>query len=258
MKHLLRCAGFCIWFLLIGMPVHADDADIEIGIVEKLGHTIPLDLSFQNSNGDTVQLRDIITKPTILNFVYYRCPGICPRLLSSLGDMLDRLTLVPGTDYQVVTISFDPTDTPESSRNTKANYYNPLRDKMPEASWLFLTSDQPTISKITEAAGFRYKADKQDFIHASALIIVSPQGKITRYIMGLDYSPFDVKLALLEASEGRVGATINKVLLYCFSYDPEGRTYAMNVTKIAGTVILFIAFLFGLTLVISGKARQKN
>lgn len=236
----------------------ADDQDIEVGIVEKLGEYIPTDVFFYNEQGDSVALKDLVDKPTILSFVYFRCPTICPRMLSELSVLLKRIDLEPAKDFNLITISFDPTDSPANAADKKMNFMKSIQRTLPENSWQFLTGDINNIEKITESVGYRFKKDRQDFIHPSAIIALAPDGKIIRYIMGLSYQPFDVKMAVIEASEGRVGPTINKVLLYCFSYDPQGRTYAMNITKITGTIILFLIGVFVIFLIIKSKTRRKS
>ncbi len=236
---------------------HADDQDIEVGIIEKLGEYVPTDVFFYDENGDSIALKDLINKPTILSFVYFRCPTICPRMLSELTVLLEKIDLEPGKDFSLITISFDPTDTPEFASDKKRNFFKALQRTIPDTAWRYLTGDVNNIAKITLAVGYRFKKEKQDFIHPSAIIILAPDGKIIRYIMGLSYLSFDVKMAIIEAAEGRVGPTINKVLFYCFSYDPQGGTYAMNITKITGTIILFLIGVFAIFLIIKTKARSR-
>ena len=245
-------------FIGLNFIARADDQDIEIGIVEKLGKYIPTDAFFYDEKGDSVALKDLIDKPTILSFVYFRCPSICPRMLSELTVLLEKIDLDPGKDFNLITISFDPTDTPDDAADKKMNFTKSIQRTLPDGAWRFLTGDVNNIAKITESVGYRFKKDGRDFIHPSAIIILAPDGKIIRYIMGLSYLPFDVKMAIIEASEGRVGPTINKVLLYCFSYDPQGRTYAMNITKITGTIILFLIVVFAIFLIVKSKARKKS
>lgn len=257
MKRILVLA--LIWVIvaqLLGM-VRAQDEKIEVGIIEKLGAYIPNDVFFYDEKGDSVALTDLIDKPTILSFVYFRCPTICPRMLAELAVLLEKIDLEPGTDFNLITISFDPTDTPASAADKKMNFMKSIQRPLPENAWRFLTGDINNIAKITEAVGYRFKKDRQDFIHPSAIIALAPDGKIIRYIMGLSYLPFDVKMAVIEAAQGRVGPTINKVLLYCFSYDPQGRTYAMNVTKITGTIILFLVAVFAIFLVVKSRSKGK-
>jgi len=221
----------------------------EIGIIEHLGEFAPLDLSFIDENGDSVVLNQLINKPTVVSLVYFNCPGICSPLLGGVVDVLDRMDMKPGEDYQVVTISFDPTDTPELAGDKKRNYLKAFRrGPFPEEHWKWLTGDSISIAKFTDAVGFKYKKEGQDFIHAGALIVLAKDGKISRYLRGIEFQPFDLKMAITEASEGRTGPTITKVLLYCFSYDPAGKKYVFNVTKVGGTaflilLVVFIAFL---------------
>jgi protein SCO1/2 len=257
MKRLAIFALIVLIMAQFNLLARADDQQIEVGIVEKLGDYIPTDVFFYDEQGDSVALKDLIDKPTILSFVYFRCPSICPRMLSELAVLLEEIDLNPGKDFNLITISFDPTDTPEDASDKKMNFTKSIQRTLPDNAWRFLTGDVNNIAKITEFVGYRFKKDGQDFIHPSAIIVLAPDEKIIRYIMGLNYLPFDVKMAIIEASEGRVGPTINKVLLYCFSYNPQGRTYAMNITKITGTIILFLIVVFAIFLIIKTKARSK-
>ena len=255
MKHTLTAALLTVFFL----PLWAQtDADIEIGVVEKLDQYIPMDALLVDENGDTVLIGDLIDKPTILNFVYYRCPGICSPLMDGLADAMDGNDLVLGEDYQALTISFDPREQSFLAVRKKNNYLN-LMEKKEQAreGWLFFTSDSASIIRLTEAAGFRYKATGNDFIHSATLIILDPEGKITRYMNGIYFLPFELKMSLLEASEGKSGPTINRVLQYCYSYDPEGQKYVLNITKVTATLILFFAVVLLLVLVLVRK-RKKN
>lgn len=250
---------FLILIILIQIKAEAfgDDQEIEVGIIEKLGDYIPLDLAFNDENGDSVTLRQLVNKPTILSFVYFRCATICPRLLSELSRLLEKIDLQPGPDFTLITISFDPTDTPQAAADKKMNFIKSIQRTIPDSAWRFLTGDINNIAKITESVGFRFKKDGQNFIHPSALFILASDGKIIRYIIGLSYLPFDVKLALIEAAEGRIGQTINRVLEYCFSYDPKSRTYALDITKIMGTFILFLIGVFVVFLFIKTQARKR-
>jgi protein SCO1/2 len=243
----------CLFF--ISAPAQSD-TDVEIGVVEKLNQYIPLDALLVNENGDTVVIGDLIDKPTILNFVYYRCPGICSPLMDGLADVMDAMDLELGKDYQALTISFDPRETTVLAIRKKNNYLN-LMDKKEEAKegWRFFTGDSINIKKLTDATGFRYKSTGNDFIHAAALIIVDPHGKITRYLNGIYFLPFEMKMTLLDAAEGKAGPTINRVLQYCYSYDPEGQKYALNIFKVTGTLIIFMGLILFLVLVLFRKRK---
>lgn len=230
---------------------------LEIGVEEKLNDTIPLDAFFFNIEGDTVYLRDIYDKPTILNFVYYRCPGICSPLMDGLAEVIDKSDLVIGEDYQAITISFDPRESSMLAERKKNNYLNLMEKKeQAEKGWTFYTGDSANIAKLTDAVGFRYKAVGNDFIHSATLVITSPNGKITRYMNGIYFLPFELKMSIIDASEGKSGPTINKVLQYCYAYDPEGQEYVLNITKITGTLMIFIALIVFLVLVF--KKRKKT
>lgn len=223
---------------------------IEVGIDEKLGNTLPMDLTFQTSEGKTVALKDIITKPTLIALVYYECPGVCNPMQSELAWTIDKLQLEPGKDFQVVSISFDFTETPEIAAKWKKNYLLTIKRKFDPENWLFLTGDSLSVHKLTDACGFYFKPADKQFVHAATLVTVTPQGKISRYLFGTDFNPFDVKMALLEAESGKTSPTISKVLQYCFSFDPNGRQYTLNVTRIVGTVmILGIAVFLGVLLI---------
>ena len=239
------------------LPIQAQsDADVEIGVVEKLDEYIPMDAMLINEHGDTVIIGDLIDKPTILNFVYFRCPGICSPLMDGLADAMDGNDLVLGKDYQALTISFDPREGTFLAIKKKNNYLNLMKKKeQAETGWLFFTSDSANIANLTEATGFRYKPTGNDFIHAATLIIVDPKGKITRYLNGIYFLPFELKMALLEAADSKSGPTINRVLQYCYSYDPEGQKYVMNVTKVAGTLIIFMGLILFLVLVLVRKRK---
>jgi protein SCO1/2 len=216
----------------------------QVGIDEKLGQTIPLDITLIDESGKSVLLKDIInnSKPVILSLVYFRCPGICSPLLSGVADVISKMDLEAGKDYNIITVSFDPTEDYIMAAEKKKNYIKTIKNKtIPPNAWNFFTADSTNIARITDAVGFRYIKQGNDFIHSGVLTMLSPQGKIVRYLYGIDFNPFDMKLALIEASEGKVGSTIAKVLTLCFSYDPDGRKYALNITRIAGGgVILFI------------------
>ena len=226
----------------------------EIGIVEHLDTFLPADIYLINENNERVILTDLIDKPTIINFVYFRCPGICSPLMEGLANVMEASDLVAGVDYQVLTISFDPSETIDLGIRKKANYMNLVNKK--EAigkGWKFFVSDSASIAKGTNAVGFKYKKMGNDFTHAASVVMVSPKGKITRYLNGIYFLPFDFKMATIEASKGMSSPTINKIMQFCFSYDPVGQAYVLNVTRISGILILFIALLFFLVLIFKPK-----
>lgn len=238
----------------------ASNDDVEIGIVEHLDEYLPDSISLINEQGEQVWLADIIDKPTIINFVYYRCPGICSPLMEAVAGVMDKSELVPGEDYQVLTISFDPRETIDLGIRKKTNYLHLMNDsvKIEEAKtgWRFFVSDSASIIRATNATGFKYKKTGNDFLHAASLTVVSPDGKITRYLNGMFFLPFEWKMAIVEASEGKAGPTLNKVLRFCFTYDPVGQSYVLNITKVSASIIIFFAVLLLLILVLKPKRKR--
>ena len=233
------------------------DSDVEIGVIEKLDQYIPLDAILIDEHGDTVIIGDLIDKPTILNFVYFRCPGICSPLMDGLADAIDGTDLELGVDYQALTISFDHREGTFLAVKKKNNYLN-LMEKKEEAEkgWLFFTSDSTNIAALTGASGFRYQPSGNDFIHAATLIILTPDGKISRYMNGIYFLPFELKMSILDADAGKSGPTINRVLQYCYSLDPEGQKYVLNITKVSATLIIFFALVLFLVLIFFRKRKS--
>jgi protein SCO1 len=262
MKNKISGLGMLLLFFtaLLSFPVMAqvEGLEEEVGIVEHLDTIIPANITFNNEQGQPVRLKSLITKPTILSLVYYDCPGICPQLLSGLSDVIEKMGLELGKDYQVITISFNDNDTPEASVEKKRNF---LREhsKPRAAFWQYLTGDSANIYTLTHTVGYNFTRTGNDFMHPSCIMVLSPEGKVTRYLYGTSYLPFDVKMAIVEAQKGQSRPTINRVLEYCFSYDPEGRKYTLQVTKITATIIIFFAIaLFIILLVRSSRKKPKT
>lgn len=231
--------------------------EIEIGVDEKLGNFISGSIRVINEAGDTVNLLSLIDKPTILTLVYYRCPGICSPLMEGLADVIDRSDMTLGKDYQVLTISFDSREDTELAVRKKKNHLNLMRKKdEAELHWKFFTSDSLNSAMITDAVGFRYKRTGNDFVHSATLVVLSPEGKITRYLNGINFLPFEVKMSVIEASEGRIGTTVNKILQFCYAYDPAGQTYVLNITKVLGTIVIFLTVLLFIGLTIKPLLRK--
>lgn len=258
-RHLIL---FTLSFLLAVVSGFAQDSPvepprIEIGIQEQLGETIPLDLQFINEQGDTVTLGQLIDKPTALSFLYYDCPSICPPFQHGIAEVISQVKMTLGTDYQVILISFNPKDNPEKARITKNNYVQQIPEDQRHA-WYYLTGWQENITKITDAVGYRYKPAGLDFAHPSALVILSPEGKITRYLFGISFLPFDLKLALIEAQKGQPRPTINKVLEYCFTYNDTSHTYTLQITRIVATLTIMIAIVVLLVLFLKKKKKPAN
>lgn len=225
----------------------AENTPPRVGLVEKLGQRLAPDVQFYDESGHLIPLKSIINKPTIVTFVYFRCPGICTPLLNELAKIVDKSDLVLGKDYQIVSISFDPSDTPEMAAEKRLNYLHSIKKQVDPGGWRFLTGDSASIRQATDQAGFYYLPNGNDFTHPTALIVLTPDGVISRYINGYQYLPFDIKMAVYEASQGKTAPTIARVLNFCFSYNPEGHTYTLNFMRIAlvgilGMVALFVYF----------------
>lgn len=232
--------------------------ELEIGVVEHLDEYIPEELTVIDTEGNPRKLKSLIDKPTVLMWVYYRCPGICSPLMTSVAEVIGKSDLVLGKDYQVITISFDAREGSDLAIKKRENYLNLIGKEVDESGWQFYTADSANVVLGTEATGFRYKKAGNDFMHSATLIMLSPDGKITRYLLGTYFLPFEFKMALIEASQGKSGPTIYKVLQFCYTYDPAGQQYVLNVTKVAGTVILFIALVVFLILVFKPRKKQNQ
>ncbi|MBL3581631.1 SCO family protein [Oleidesulfovibrio alaskensis] len=223
---------------------------------EKLGQYVPEGLSFTDSQGRVVDIRSVMDKPTIVAPVYYSCPTVCNILMSSIASVLPGVTLTPGKDYKVLSVSFDELDTPELAARKKANYMQALDNAFPPEAWLFLTGDKHNIDAFMDSIGFRFQRQGRDFIHPVVLVAVSPEGKIVRYLYGSGFLPFDITMAATEAAEGKVGLSVKRVLAYCFTYDPEGKRYVFDFMRIAGIVVLSGIALFLFLLLRGGKKRN--
>jgi protein SCO1 len=231
----------------------------EVGIYERLGETIPQGIILNDEKGKQVDVKSLVTKPTIFALVYFRCPGICSPLLNSVTTVVDKSDMEPGKDYNLITISFDPTEDFNLASGKKQSYLESLDRKIPSDSWRFLTGDSANIKKIADALGFKFQKQGNDYMHGTAIMMVSPEGKIIRYLYGTDYLPFDFKMAVTEATEGKSVPSINKLMKMCFSFDPQGRKYVLNITRIAGgSVLLLIGIFVGVLALKKKKIKLKN
>lgn len=240
---------------LAGLPSQAFAEDVshpEVGIVQKLGKKIDMNLSFTDSNGKPITLAQISDgKPIIIDMAYYTCPGICDAVFGGLQEVLERIKDVPGKDYRVATISFDTRDTPENARHKRNAYIKMMERPFPLDAWRFLTGDSANIHKLTDEIGFYFIRNKDDstFTHPTALIFVSKDGKIARYIYGTTFNAIDVEMAILNAKQNTFAPIIGKVLAMCFSYDPSEKGYGLDTLEVVGwgsTIFLlgFIVFLW--------------
>lgn len=239
-------------------PVQTEESAAEIGLDEKLGAHIPLDLTFLDEQGKPVRLGDLVTMPTVVAPVYYRCPNVCHFLQGDLARVLPGLKLKAGEDYQVISFSFDEKEQPELAERSRNTYYAAMKNQYPDKAWRFLTGDLDTIEKLTDAAGYRFQKVGTEFLHPVVFFVVSPEGMIVRYLHGTHVVPKDLTLALYEARAGQVGTTIRKMVQYCFSFDPEQKTYVFNVLRVSATAILTTLAIFAAFLVFGGKKPKKQ
>ena len=222
-----------------------------VGIDQRLNQQVPLDLEFKDETGKTVKLGDYFQsgKPVILNLVYYTCPMLCGEELIGEASALSMLKFTPGKDYEIVSVSFNPDETPGDASAAKKTYIARINEhldpKTDGSGWHFLTGAQPQIKQLADAVGFHYRRDPQtkQFIHATAITIVTPAGKIAQYYYGVEYSPKDIRLGLIEASRENIGNVVDEVLLYCYHYDPKTGRYGAVVTnmmRLAGAATMLI------------------
>lgn len=234
-----------------------------VGVDQKLNEQVPLDLMFRDESGNEVKLGQYFTKgkPVILTLVYYECPMLCSQVLTGLLGGMKAMTFSAGKEFEVVTISFDAKEKPELARKKKESYLKSYGREGAEKGWHFLTGDQPSIDAITKAVGFRYAYDEptKQFAHASVIMLLTPEGKISRYYFGVDYAPKELRLGLVEASENKVGTMADALLLYCFHYDPSTGKYGlviMNLVRFGGA--LTIIGIVGMILLLKRQNRKRQ
>ncbi len=240
-------------------PVETGADESKVGLDEKLGAFIPLDLVFTDEQGRPISLAELVTKPTVIAPVYYRCPNVCHFLQGDLARVLPGLKLEGGEDYQVISFSFDDTEKPELAQRSRDTYYAAMKHQYPEKAWRFLTGDRETILQLTDAAGYGFQKVGSDFLHPVVFFVVSAEGKIIRYLHGTHILPKDLTLALYEAKTGHVGTTIRKMVQYCFSFDPQQKTYVFNILRVSASAILTTLAIFAAFLIFGGKkSRNKH
>jgi len=229
-----------------------------VGIDQKLNGQVPLDAVFKDEHGNEVRLGQYFKgKPVILSLVYYSCPMLCNQVLNGMMGSLRRVSFNIGEQFEVVTVSFDPKETPQLAAAKKATYVKGYNRPGAEAGWHFLTGDEVNIKRLAESVGFRYLWDDEtkQFAHASGIMVLTPEGKIARYFYGITYDQDHVRLGLVEASQNKIGTPVDVLMLYCYHYDPATGKYGlvvMNVVKIAGAVTVFL--IVGLLLVLRKRS----
>lgn len=235
-----------------------------VDVIERLGDLVPAGVRFTDSEGRPFQLADVLRqgRPVILTLVYYRCPALCSLVLSGLTRSLRAVDLRLGDDYRVVTVSIDPSETPRLAAESKRGHLQALGADPATAAWTFATGAEPEIQALAGALGFQYTYDAptRQYAHAAAIFVLSPEGKISRYLYGIDYPARDLRLALVEASRGRVGTSLDRVLLTCFKYDPASRRYepyVLGFVRIGG-LLVFLALATLLSILWRQEVKMKK
>ncbi len=240
-----------------GHGTTATTADISLD--EKLGAVVPAAVVLTDENGRDVDLKELADRPLIIAPVYLHCSHECPLLLMNLAETLGKMDILkPGKDFRVVALSFDEREGPELAREKKPNYLHAVGRPFPSDAWLFLTGTNANIREFTDAVGFKFQRDGDDFSHPLALIVLAPGGKVVRYLYGTSFLPFELTLAVTEAAQGRIGSPAARVMNYCFSYDPLKKSYVFNILKVTGTVMVLFVGSFLIYLIRTTKKHRQG
>ncbi|HPI40104.1 MAG TPA: SCO family protein [Pseudobdellovibrionaceae bacterium] len=236
-----------------------------VGIDEQLGHSLDLNLKFKNENGQEVTLGAFIngSKPVIISPVYFSCPGLCNFHLNGFTEALKEVDWTAGKDFTMIALSFDSKETPDMAMKKKSNYLKIYDRPAAESGWHFLTGDEESVKAFTKSIGFKYKWNEEakEWSHVSAAIVVSPQGKISRYLPGIMFDKRDVKLALTEAAEGKIGNFVDSLILYCFHYDPQQSKYTIfagGLMKMGGSAMLLLMLIWLIPIWFKGRKKHAN
>ena len=235
-----------------------------IDVTEHLGDTLPLDLAFVNESGRPVTLHSFFRdgRPVLLILGYYQCPMLCNLVFNGLVEGMKPMSLLPAKDFQIVTVSINPRETPALATAKKANYLKDFGKEIDSSGWEFLTGQQPQIDSLAQAVGFKYfyDAERDEYAHPAVVFVLSPEGVISRYLYGIEFNNNDLKLSLLEASRGQLGSTVDKIILYCFHYDPDSKGYVVaagNVMKLGGLATMLVLGGF-ISLLWMGERRRQS
>ena len=266
-RHLGGLAGAALLLFLVvagaSAPVRGQNLSRlgQIGLEQRLNHPLPLELEFRDEAGRTVRLGDYFgERPVVLALVYYRCPQLCPMVLTGMVKSLRTLSFEAGQEFEVVTVSIDPSETPEIAAEKKRLLLRQYDRPGTEAGWHLLTGEEAAIQRLAEAVGFRYFYDPNTklYAHAAGLMLATPEGRLARYFYGIEHSGRDLRLGLVEASQNRIGSVVDQVLLYCYHYDPTTGKYGlviMNTLRVAG---LATVLALGIFLVVSLRRERRQ
>ena len=265
----MACAALACLVLLLGAcgapsgsgtdGVRVVDGE-KVGIEEQLGATLPAGILLNDEDGRQVDLKSLFVKPTVLTLVYFNCPKICSKVMNEVAHTVDEVSkLQPGVDYNLITVSFDSREGPDLARNGKAALLDRTKTKMQPEAWRFLTGDDENIHKLTQTVGFYFKLDKDgDMTHPGAVIFLTKDAKVVRYLGGLLIHPFDMEMAVNDATSGTTRSFMQKVQSICYSYDPEGKAYTLKVNQIILFVTLFFVGIFVFVILLRRKKAPTN
>ena len=255
---LLTLLGIPAWAQQFGLPAMVRN----VGIDQKLNAQLPLGLTFKDETGQSVRLGEyFVRKPVVLALVYYECPMLCDMVLNGLVHSMEKMTLDIGKDFEVVTVSFNPQESWQLAQNKKTNYLEKFSRPEARQGWHFLTGQEAAIKQLADSVGFRYAYDPRtkQFAHASGVMVITPEGKVSRYFYGIQYEPRDLRLGLVEASNHKIGSPVDEMLLFCFHYDPTTGKYGvaiMNTIRALGSATILA--LGTLLFVLIRKDRHKS
>jgi protein SCO1/2 len=250
-------ALFASLLLAAGAVAHAQERPTvlrEVGFDQRLDATVPADIALRDESGRDVKLADYLgKKPVVLALVYYECPSLCTMTLNGLVSAMNALSFDAGREYEIVTVSFEPRDTAALALAKKEAYLKRYQRPGAAAGWHFLTGEPEQIARLTQAVGFRYTWDERirQYAHPSGVVVLTPQGKVARYLFGIEYAPKDLRFALVEASEGRVGGVVDQAILFCYQYDPMTGKYGtaiMRLLRVASVLTLAVLGTFIFTM----------
>lgn len=220
----------------------------EITIEQKLNEQVPLNLTFRDETGREVQLKQYFgKKPVLLTLVYYECPSLCGLVLQGLLKSLRVVNYTPGDQFEIVTVSINPKETPQLAAAKKQNFLKEYGRLDAAKGWHFLTGEEPQIRKLADSVGFRYVYDPKSgqFAHAAGIMLLTPSGKVARYFYGIEYSPRDLRLGIMDASQGKVGSPVEKVILFCYQYDPTTGKYSLAIIRVIQLASVLTALVLG-------------
>jgi protein SCO1/2 len=257
-KVLRNLAGVVFFLLLVCIPASAAAPSESVGVDEHLGARIPLDITFRDETGTAVLLSDLVKGPTIILPVYYRCSNVCFTLQGHFANALQKLERQPLVDYRVISVSFDEQETPAMAAHARQAYLSAMKKPFPEEGWRFLTGDAVSIRRLTDALGYGFQRQRNEFAHPVATIVVTGDGTIVRYLYGVSILPKDLALALVEARSGVAGGSVRKLMDYCFSHDPTGRTYVFNLLRVSATAVILCTGGFLAFLLLTGRRKQRR